>query len=178
MYQFVEQVIIKEKPDGVLLSFGGQTALNVGLEMSKKGIFAKHGVEVLGTPVDAIEATEDRDLFKKKLLEINEKVAPSLAADTVDEAIAAANKVGYPVIVRAAFSLGGLGSGFADNDAELKELAEKAFAVAPQVLVEKSIKGYKEVEYEVVRDSFNNCVTVCNMENFGQCTYALSCANE
>ena len=142
--------------------------MNVGLEMSKKGIFAKHGVEVLGTPVDAIEATEDRDLFKKKLLEINEKVAPSLAADTVDEAISAANKVGYPVIVRAAFSLGGLGSGFADNDKELKELAEKAFAVAPQVLVEKSIKGYKEVEYEVVRDSFNNCVTVCNMENFGK----------
>jgi carbamoyl-phosphate synthase large subunit len=132
----------------------------------QSGILKKHNVQVLGTSVDTIIATEDRQIFKDKLDEINVGVAPSVAADNVEDSLAAADKLGYPVIIRVAFALGGLGSGFAHNRAELEELCIKAFAVAPQVLVEKSVKGWKEVEYEVVRDSYNNCVTVCNMENF------------
>jgi carbamoyl-phosphate synthase large subunit/carbamoyl-phosphate synthase small subunit len=164
--EFVEKVIEKEKPDSLLLQFGGQTALNVGVELYQSGILAKHNVQVLGTSVETIIATEDRQIFKDKLDEINVGVAPSIAAETVEDSLVAAEKLGYPVIVRVAFALGGLGSGFAHNRAEMEELCIKAFAVAPQALVEKSVKGWKEVEYEVVRDSYNNCVTVCNMENF------------
>ncbi|MFA5444841.1 MAG: carbamoyl-phosphate synthase (glutamine-hydrolyzing) large subunit [Bacteroidales bacterium] len=163
---FVEQVIKKEKPGGVLLAFGGQTALNCGVELYKRGVFEKYGVEVLGTPISAIMETEDRDLFIKKLDQIHIKTIQSVAVNTLEEAINAAEKLGYPVILRAAYALGGLGSGFCDNREELTALAEKSFAFANQVLVEKSLKGWKEIEYEVVRDKYDNCITVCNMENF------------
>ena len=162
----VRQVIEKERPDSILLQFGGQTALNCGIELMRAGVLDKYNVRVLGTPVDAIIATEDREIFSQKLVEINEKIAMGFPAVNMKEACTAAKKIGYPVIIRAAFALGGLGSGFADNEAELKELVEKAFANSPQVLVEKSMKGWKEIEYEVVRDSQDNCITVCNMENF------------
>ena len=163
---FVEKVIRKEKPDGILLAFGGQTALNCGVELYRSGVLEKYGVEVLGTPVQAIMDTEDRELFVKKLDEINVKTIKSEAVNSVIDAKAAAAALGYPVIVRAAYALGGLGSGFCDNEEELVSLVEKALAFSPQVLVEKSLKGWKEVEYEVVRDRFDNCITVCNMENF------------
>lgn len=163
---FVEKVISKERPDGILLSFGGQTALNCGVALHKDGILEKYGVEVLGTPVEAIMNTEDRELFIDKLDEINVKTIKSEAVETIDDALRAASEVGYPVIVRAAYALGGLGSGFCDNEAELRTLVEKALSFSPQVLVEKSLKGWKEIEYEVVRDRFDNCITVCNMENF------------
>uniref|UniRef100_A0AB33IN55 Carbamoyl-phosphate synthase (Glutamine-hydrolyzing) large subunit n=1 Tax=Prevotella sp. GTC17253 TaxID=3236793 RepID=A0AB33IN55_9BACT len=163
---FVERVIEKERPDGILLSFGGQTALNCGVELYKSGILEKYNVEVLGTPVQAIIDTEDRELFVEKLDEIDVKTIKSEACDTIEKARNAARSLGYPVIIRAAYALGGLGSGFADNEEELNKLAEKAFSFSPQVLVEKSLRGWKEIEYEVVRDRFDNCITVCNMENF------------
>ena len=163
---FVEKVIQKEKPDGILLSFGGQTALNCGVELYKSGILEKYGVRVLGTPVQAIMDTEDRELFVEKLNEINVKTIKSEACETIEQARKAAAELGYPVILRAAYALGGLGSGFCDNEEELNKLAEKAFSFSPQVLVEKSLKGWKEIEYEVVRDRYDNCITVCNMENF------------
>ena len=163
---FVEKVIAKERPDGVLLSFGGQTALNCGVALYKAGIFEKYDTRVLGTPVQAIMDTEDRELFVKKLDEINVKTIKSEAVENIEDARRAAKELGYPVIIRAAYALGGLGSGFCDNEEELNVLAEKAFSFSPQVLVEKSLKGWKEVEYEVVRDCFDNCITVCNMENF------------
>ncbi len=163
---FVEKVIAKEQPDGILLAFGGQTALNCGVELYRNGVFDKYNVKVLGTPVQAIIDTEDRELFVKRLDEIDIKTIKSSAVDTVSEALTVANRLGYPVIVRAAYALGGLGSGFCDNDDELRQLAEKALAFSPQILVEKSLKGWKEVEYEVVRDRYDNCITVCNMENF------------
>jgi carbamoyl-phosphate synthase small subunit len=164
--EFVERVIEKERPDGILLSFGGQTALNCGVELYKKGVFAKYGVKVLGTPVQAIIDTEDRDLFVKRLDEIGVKTIKSEACSTIEEVQRAAHELGFPVILRAAYALGGLGSGFCDNDDELLAQAEEAFAFSPQVLVEKSLKGWKEIEYEVVRDKYDNCITVCNMENF------------
>ena len=163
---FVEQVIQKERPDGILLAFGGQTALNCGVELYKSGVLEKYGVKVLGTPVQAIIDTEDRELFVKKLDEIEVKTIKSEACENIQQARQAAKELGYPVILRAAYALGGLGSGFCDNEEELDKLAEKAFAFSPQVLVEKSLKGWKEIEYEVVRDRFDNCITVCNMENF------------
>lgn len=163
---FVEKVIEKERPDGILLSFGGQTALNCGVELYKKGVFEKWGVQVLGTPVQAIMDTEDRELFVRKLDEIKVKTIQSYAADTVEAAKRAAEALGYPVILRAAYALGGLGSGFCDNESQLQALAEKALAFSSQVLVEKSLRGWKEIEYEVVRDQYDNCITVCNMENF------------
>lgn len=163
---FVERVIEKERPDGILLSFGGQTALNCGVELYKSGVLEKYGVKVLGTPVQAIMDTEDRELFVKKLDEINVKTIKSEACETIQQAREAAATLGYPVIIRAAYALGGLGSGFCDNEEELNKLAEKAFSFSPQVLVEKSLKGWKEIEYEVVRDRYDNCITVCNMENF------------
>ncbi len=162
---FVEKIIEKERPDGILLAFGGQTALNCGVELYENGVLERYGVEVLGTPVSAIMDTEDRELFVKKLDEINVKTIKSEAVTTIDEAAAAAEQLGYPVIVRAAYALGGLGSGFCDNREQLTVLVEKALSFSPQVLVEKSLKGWKEVEYEVVRDRFDNCITVCNMEN-------------
>ena len=164
--EFVEHVIEKERPDGILLSFGGQTALNCGVELYKKGVFAQYGVKVLGTPVQAIIDTEDRDLFVKRLDEISVKTIKSEACSTIEEVQKAAHELGFPVILRAAYALGGLGSGFCDNDDELLAQAEEAFAFSPQVLVEKSLKGWKEIEYEVVRDRYDNCITVCNMENF------------
>ena len=163
---FVERVIQKERPDGILLSFGGQTALNCGVELYKNGILDKYGVKVLGTPVQAIMDTEDRELFVDKLNEIDVKTIKSEACETIEQARDAARELGYPVILRAAYALGGLGSGFCDNEEELDKLAEKAFSFSPQVLVEKSLKGWKEIEYEVVRDKYDNCITVCNMENF------------
>lgn len=163
---FVERVIEKERPDGILLSFGGQTALNCGVELYKSGVLDKYGVKVLGTPVQAIIDTEDRELFVDKLNEIDVKTIKSAACETIEDARKAAARLGYPVIIRAAYALGGLGSGFCDNEEELDKLAEKAFAFSPQVLVEKSLKGWKEIEYEVVRDRYDNCITVCNMENF------------
>ena len=163
---FVEKIIEKERPDGVLLSFGGQTALNCGVELFKSGVFEKYGVEVLGTPVQTIIDTEDRELFVKKLDEISVKSIKSEAVENIEDARRAAKKLEYPVIIRAAYALGGLGSGFCDNEEELNVLAEKAFSFSPQVLVEKSLKGWKEIEYEVVRDRFDNCICVCNMENF------------
>ncbi|MBQ9525749.1 MAG: carbamoyl-phosphate synthase large subunit [Bacteroidaceae bacterium] len=164
--EFVERVIEKERPDGILLSFGGQTALNCGVELYQKGVLEKYGVKVLGTPVQAIIDTEDRDLFVKKLDEIDVKTIKSQACNTKEEVRKAAAELGYPVILRAAYALGGLGSGFCENDAELEVQAEEAFSFSPQVLVEKSLKGWKEIEYEVVRDRYDNCITVCNMENF------------
>ena len=163
--EFVERVIEKEHPDGILLSFGGQTALNCGVELYEKGVLAKYGVEVLGTPVQAIIDTEDRDLFVKRLDEIGVKTIKSEACSTVEEVQKAAHELGFPVILRAAYALGGLGSGFCDNDEQLLAQAEEAFSFSPQVLVEKSLKGWKEIEYEVVRDRYDNCITVCNMEN-------------
>ena len=163
---FVEKVIEKERPDGIMLAFGGQTALNCGVELFQSGVLAKYNIRVLGTPVQAIIDTEDRELFVKKLDEINVKTIKSEACDNIEAARKAAATLGYPVILRAAYALGGLGSGFCDNEEELNRLAEKAFAFSPQVLVEKSLKGWKEIEYEVVRDRYDNCITVCNMENF------------
>ncbi len=162
---FVERVIEKERPDGILLSFGGQTALNCGVELYQKGVLEKYGVQVLGTPVQAIIDTEDRDLFVKRLDEIGVKTIKSEACSTVEEVQRAARELGFPVILRAAYALGGLGSGFCDNDDELLLQAEEAFSFSPQVLVEKSLRGWKEIEYEVVRDRYDNCITVCNMEN-------------
>ena len=163
---FVEEVIKKEKPDGILLAFGGQTALNCGVALYKAGILDKYNLRVLGTPIQAIIDTEDRELFVKKLDEIGVKTIKSHAVENISDALAAAEELGYPVIIRAAYALGGLGSGFCENRTELETLAEKAFSYSPQVLVEKSLKGWKEIEYEVVRDRFDNCITVCNMENF------------
>lgn len=163
---FVEKVIEKERPQGIMLAFGGQTALNCGVELFQSGILEKYNLQVLGTPVEAIMNTEDRELFIGKLNEINVKTIKSEACETIEQARQAAAELGYPVILRAAYALGGLGSGFCDNEKELNKLAEKAFSFSPQVLVEKSLKGWKEIEYEVVRDRFDNCITVCNMENF------------
>ena len=163
---FVEKVIQKEKPEGIMLAFGGQTALNCGVALYKEGILEKYNVKVLGTPVQAIMDTEDRELFVQKLNEINVKTIKSEAVENAEDARRAAKELGYPVIVRAAYALGGLGSGFCDNEEQLDLLVEKAFSFSPQVLVEKSLRGWKEVEYEVVRDRFDNCITVCNMENF------------
>ena len=163
---FVERVIQREQPDGIMLAFGGQTALNCGVELYRSGVLEKYNLQVLGTPVQAIMDTEDRELFVEKLNEIHVKTISSEACENVEQARKAAAQLGYPVILRAAYALGGLGSGFCDNEEELDRLAEKAFSFSPQVLVEKSLKGWKEVEYEVVRDRFDNCITVCNMENF------------
>jgi len=164
--EYVEEVIKKEKPDGIVISMGGQTALNCAIEMWEAGTLQKYGVKVLGTQVDVVINTEDRQLFSDRLNEIDEKIAESYSADTVDEALEAAKKVGFPLMIRSAFALGGLGSGICQDEAYLREMASKALSVAPQILVEKSMKGWKEVEYEVVRDANDNCVTVCNMENF------------
>ncbi len=163
---FVEKVIARERPQGILLAFGGQTALNCGVELFRQGVLEKYGVRVLGTPVQAIINTEDREIFVDKLREIDVRTIASEACENIDQALRAAEELGYPVILRAAYALGGLGSGFCDNADELRRLAEKAFSFSPQVLVEKSLKGWKEIEYEVVRDRFGNCITVCNMENF------------
>ncbi len=163
---FVEQVIERERPDGILLAFGGQTALNCGVALFRAGVLEKYNIQVLGTPVQSIIDTEDRDLFVKKLDEIGVKTIKSHAVTNVEDAKAMAHELGYPVIIRPAFTLGGLGSGFCDNDEEMDQLAKKAFSYSPQILVEKSLKGWKEIEYEVVRDRYNNCITVCNMENF------------
>uniref|UniRef100_A0A8D0DFA5 Carbamoyl-phosphate synthetase 2, aspartate transcarbamylase, and dihydroorotase n=1 Tax=Sander lucioperca TaxID=283035 RepID=A0A8D0DFA5_SANLU len=163
--EYVTQVIKNERPDGVLLTFGGQTALNCGVELTKLGVLEKYKVRVLGTPVASIEMTEDRKIFVEKMEEIDEHVAPSEAALSVEQAVAAAERLGYPVLVRSAFALGGLGSGFANNREELTSLVTSAFAHTSQVLVDKSLKGWKEIEYEVVRDAYDNCITVCNMEN-------------
>lgn len=163
---FVERVIEKERPDGILLAFGGQTALNCGVALHQSGVLEKYNVRVLGTPVQAIMDTEDRELFVEKLNEIGVKTIKSEACENIEQARKAAKELGYPVILRAAYALGGLGSGFCDNEEELDKLAEKAFSFSPQVLVEKSLKGWKEIEYEVVRDRYDNCITVCNMENF------------
>ncbi|CAG8520127.1 4691_t:CDS:2 [Paraglomus occultum] len=164
--EYLEYILERERPDGILLTFGGQTALNCGIGLNKMGVFQRLGVQVLGTPIRTLEISEDRDEFAKALEEIDIPIAKSLAVETVDDALAAAEKVSYPVIVRSAFSLGGLGSGFANNPDELRALATKSLSLAPQILVEQSLKGWKEVEYEVVRDAANNCITVCNMENF------------
>ena len=164
--EFVERVIEKERPDGILLSFGGQTALNCGVELYQKGVLERYGVKVLGTPIQAIIDTEDRDLFVKRLDEIGVKTIKSHACESIEEVQQAAHELGFPVILRAAYALGGLGSGFCDNDEELLVQAEEAFSFSPQVLVEKSLRGWKEIEYEVVRDRYDNCITVCNMENF------------
>lgn len=163
--EYVEQVIRAERPDGVLLTFGGQTGLNCGVELERLGVFKKYNVKILGTPIQAIIDTEDRKVFSERVAEIGERVAPSMAAHSVEEALKAAEQLGYPVMARAAFSLGGLGSGFADNKEELKALSIQALAHSSQLIIDKSLKGWKEVEYEVVRDAFDNCITVCNMEN-------------
>ncbi len=164
--EFVEKVIIKEKPDAILLAFGGQTALNCGVALHKMGILKKYNIKVLGTPVEAIINTEDRELFAEMMHKIGVKTAKSVAVNNIDEALKVVREIGYPVIVRAAYTLGGLGSGFCANDDELRRLAESAFSYSPQILIEKSLKGWKEIEYEVVRDRYDNCITVCNMENF------------
>lgn len=164
--EYVEEVIKKEKPDGIICSMGGQTALNCAVEMYENGIFDKYGVEVLGTPISVVIDTEDRGLFSDRLNEINEKIAESYAVDTMEDAVEAAKKVGYPLMIRSAFALGGLGSGICEDEDQLRDMGRKAFSVSPQILVEKSMLGWKEVEYEVVRDAYDNCVTVCNMENF------------
>ncbi len=163
---FVERVIQKERPDGILLAFGGQTALNCGVQLYQSGVLEKYNIQVLGTPVQAIMDTEDRELFVNKLDEIDVKTIKSEAVNSIEDAVRAAEELGYPIIIRAAYALGGLGSGFCDNEEELRLKAEKAFSFSPQILVEKSLKGWKEIEYEVVRDRFDNCITVCNMENF------------
>jgi carbamoyl-phosphate synthase large subunit len=164
--EYVTYVIERERPDGIFLSFGGQTALNLGVQMQRMGLFERYGIKVLGTSVRTLEVSEDRDLFAKALEEINIPIAKSIAVATVDEALDAAQNIGYPIIVRAAYALGGLGSGFANNEEELRNMAARSLTLSPQILVEKSLKGWKEVEYEVVRDANNNCITVCNMENF------------
>ncbi|ETN37078.1 carbamoyl-phosphate synthase, large subunit [Cyphellophora europaea CBS 101466] len=164
--EYVTYVIEREKPDGILLTFGGQTGLNLGVKMNRMGTFERYGVKVLGTPIKTLETSEDRDLFAKALKEIDIPIAESIAVESVDEALAAAEQVGYPIIVRSAYALGGLGSGFAANPEELSNLSSQSLSLSPQILVEKSLKGWKEVEYEVVRDADNNCITVCNMENF------------
>ena len=163
--EYVEQVIHQERPEGILLTFGGQTALNCGIELDRAGILVKYGVRVMGTPIRSIIESEDRKLFAEKVEEIGERVAPSAAAFSLEEALEAAEKLGYPILARAAYTLGGLGSGFADNPEELRSLAQQAFAHSTQLIIDKSLKGWKEVEYEVVRDAYNNCITVCNMEN-------------
>lgn len=164
--EYVTYVIERERPDGIFLTFGGQTALNLGVQMERMGIFERYGVKVLGTSIKTLETSEDRDLFAKALGEINIPIAQSIAVGTVDEALEAAKGIGYPIIVRAAYALGGLGSGFANNEEELRNMSARSLTLSPQILVEKSLKGWKEVEYEVVRDASNNCITVCNMENF------------
>lgn len=164
--EYVTHVIERERPDGIFLTFGGQTALNLGVQMNRMGIFERYGVKVLGTSIKTLETSEDRDLFSQALNEINIPIAESIAVNTVDDALKAAETVGYPIIVRSAYALGGLGSGFAANEEELRNLSSRSLSLAPQILVEKSLKGWKEVEYEVVRDADNNCITVCNMENF------------
>jgi len=164
--EYLEYIIQKERPDGILLTFGGQSALNCGIQLDESGVLKKYNVRVLGTPIHTLQLSEDRDLFANALREIGIPVATSTAVETVDDAVSAAKKIGFPVIVRSAYALGGLGSGFANNEAELRHLATKSLSLAPQILVERSMKGWKEVEYEVVRDSENNCITVCNMENF------------
>ncbi|KAJ5233061.1 Carbamoyl-phosphate synthase arginine-specific large chain [Penicillium chermesinum] len=164
--EYVTHVIERERPDGILLTFGGQTGLNLGVQMNRMGIFERYGVKVLGTSIKTLETSEDRDLFAQALKEINIPIAESIAVGTVDDALKAAESVGYPIIVRSAYALGGLGSGFANNEQELRDLSSRSLSLAPQILVEKSLKGWKEVEYEVVRDAANNCITVCNMENF------------
>ena len=164
--EFVAEVIRKERPDGILISFGGQTALNVGLELERSGVLTEFGVAVMGTPTRAVIATEDREIFSNILQSIGETAALSYAATNVEDAVANALKIGYPVLVRAAYALGGLGSGFASNEAELRELLAKSFAASDQVLLDQDLRGWKEIEYEVVRDCNNNCITVCNMENF------------
>ncbi|ANB15414.1 carbamoyl-phosphate synthase (glutamine-hydrolyzing) CPA2 [Sugiyamaella lignohabitans] len=164
--EYIIHIIEREQPDGILLTFGGQTGLNVGVELDKMGVFDRYGVKVLGTPIKTLETSEDRDLFAQALKEINIPIAESIAVETVDDALAAADKVGYPIIVRSAYALGGLGSGFANNRDELRNLSSQSLSLSRQILVEKSLKGWKEVEYEVVRDSEGNCITVCNMENF------------
>ena len=164
--EYVSYVIEREQPDGVMLSFGGQTGLNLGVKMDDMGLWDRYGVKVLGTSIQTLRTSEDRDLFAKALKEIDIPIAESIAANTVDEALAAAAEVGYPIIVRSAYALGGLGSGFANNEEELRNLSAQSLTLAPQILVEKSLKGWKELEYEVVRDGANNCITVCNMENF------------
>lgn len=164
--EYVEYVIQKEKPDGIFLTFGGQTALNLGVKMQELGIFEKYGVRVLGTSIRTLELSEDRDLFAQALKEINIPIAESIAVENLDDALDAASKIGYPIIVRAAYALGGLGSGFANTPEELRDLASRSLTLSPQILVEKSLRGWKEAEYEVVRDASDNCITVCNMENF------------
>merc|ERR1719210_73674 len=164
--EFVTQVIKRERPDGVLCTFGGQTALNCAVKLEEEGVFAKYAVKVLGTPIQAIKITEDRELFAKAVDICGEKVAESACCSSVEEAVIAAEKIGYPVLVRAAYALGGLGSGFASGRQELRALVQTALVNSPQVIVDKSLKGWKEVEYEVVRDACDNCITVCNMENF------------
>lgn len=164
--EYIIYIIEREKPDGILLTFGGQTALNVGVQLEKMGIFERYNVKVLGTPIKTLETSEDRDLFAQALNEINIPIAESIAVDTVEDALKAASDIGYPIIVRSAYALGGLGSGFANNEEELRNLSSQSLSLAPQILVEKSLKGWKEVEYEVVRDRVGNCITVCNMENF------------
>jgi carbamoyl-phosphate synthase (ammonia) len=163
---FVEQVIARERPDGIVISMGGQTALNCGVELYNKGIFDKYNVQVLGTSIDTVVATEDRQLFDDKMMEINEKTARSSACNNLEEALAAAKEIGFPVMIRSAFALGGLGSGICQNEEMLMDMGAKAFSLSPQILVEQSMLGWKEVEYEVVRDAWDNCITVCNMENF------------
>ncbi|EPQ64782.1 Bgt-1355 [Blumeria graminis f. sp. tritici] len=164
--EYVTYVIERERPDGIFLTFGGQTALNLGVQMDRMGVFERYGVKVLGTSIKTLETSEDRDLFAKALGQINIPIAQSIAVSTVDEAIKAASGIGYPIIVRAAYALGGLGSGFANNEEELRNMSARSLTLSPQILIEKSLKGWKEVEYEVVRDASNNCITVCNMENF------------
>lgn len=164
--EYITYIIERERPDGILLTFGGQTGLNVGVKLDKMGVFERYGVKVLGTPIKTLETSEDRDLFAQALKEIDIPIAESIAVETVDDALTAAESVGYPIIVRSAYSLGGLGSGFAANEQELRDLSSRSLSLAPQILVEKSLKGWKEVEYEVVRDRTGNCITVCNMENF------------
>ena len=164
--EFVEEIIKKEKPDGIIVSMGGQTALNCAIELYHAGIFEKYNVQVLGTPIDVVINTEDRQLFSDRLNEINEKIAPSYSSDTVGGAMEASKHLGFPLMIRSAFALGGLGSGICYDEDHLREMATKALSVSPQILVEMSMKGWKEVEYEVVRDAYDNCVTVCNMENF------------
>lgn len=164
--EYVTYVIERERPDGVFLSFGGQTALNLGVQMERMGVWERYGVKVLGTSVRTLEVSEDRDLFAQALKEINIPIAESTAVSTIDEALVVADRIGYPIIVRAAFALGGLGSGFANNPDELRDLSARSLTLSPQILVEKSLKGWKEAEYEVVRDAADNCITVCNMENF------------
>ncbi|KAI1829711.1 hypothetical protein DTO006G1_9078 [Penicillium roqueforti] len=164
--EYVTHVIERERPDGILLTFGGQTALNLGVQMNRMGTFERYGVKVLGTPIKTLETSEDRDLFAQALNEIDIPIAESTAVETVEDALKAAEQVGYPIIVRSAYALGGLGSGFANNPDELRDLSSRSLSLSPQILVEKSLKGWKEVEYEVVRDAANNCITICNMENF------------